>query len=101
MLPMHHQYRNFDMVPISNSALKYIKDYVRYRNNQEPYLFPGDKRETHMACRTAQDIVNRLFRRAGIGNARARNIRYRTIQQLRKLRVSGAEIKIQVDSEIS
>ncbi len=92
---------NIDMVPISNSTLKYIKDYIHYRNNQEPYLFPGDKPETHMACRTVQSIVNRLFRRAGIANTRARNIRYRTIQQLRKLRVSGAEIKIQVDSGIS
>lgn len=92
---------NFDLVPIGNYALKYIKDYIRYRDNQEPYLFPGDKRETHMACRTAQGIVNRLFRKAGIPNARARNIKYRTIQQLRKLGVSGAEIKVQVDSGIS
>ena len=92
---------NVDLVPISNCALKYIKDYIRYRDNQEPYLFPGDKRKTHMAYRTAQGIVNRLFRRAGIPNARARNIKYRTIQQLRKLGVSGTEIKVQVDSEIS
>jgi len=91
---------NFDLVPIGNCALKYIKDYIRYRDNQEPYLFLGDKHETHMACRTAQDIVNRLFRKAGISNARTRNIKYRTIQQLRKFGVSGAEIKIQVDSEI-
>jgi len=89
---------NFDLVPISNCALNYIKDYIRYRNNQEQYLFPGDKHETHMACRTAQGIINRLFRKAGIPNARSRSIRYRTIQQLRKLGLSGAEIKVQVDS---
>ncbi len=92
---------NVDLVPISDHALKYIKDYLQYRDNQEPYLFPGNKSETHMAYRTAQSIVNRLFRRAGIQNARARNIKYRTIQQLRKLGVSGAEIKTQVDPETS
>ena len=61
---------NFDLVPISNYALNYIKDYIRYRNNQEPYLFPDEKHETHIACRTAQGIVNKLFRKAGIPNAR-------------------------------
>lgn len=92
---------NFDLVPVSNTALNYIKDYIQYRGNQEPYLFPGDKPDSHMANRTAQGIVNRLFQRARMPDARARNIKYRTIQQLRKIGASGREIKAQIDSETS
>ena len=92
---------NFDLVPVSNTALNYIKDYIQYRGNQEPYLFPGDKPDSHMANRTAQGIVNRLFQRARMPDARVRNIKYRTIQLLRKIGASGREIKAQIDSETS
>ena len=90
---------NSYLVPISGSALKSIKDYIHDRNNQERYLFPGKEPNTHMAARTAEGIIITLFRRAGLPDARARNLRYRTIQQLRKMGAAGVEIKAQIDFE--
>ncbi len=93
-----HVEGDFDRVPTGSNTLTAIKDYIRYRNSQEQYLFPGNKQNTHIAYRTAQGIIYKLFKKAELLDTRARNIRCRTIQQLRKLKVSGEEIKLQVDS---
>lgn len=85
-----------DLLPISSIAFKSIRDYVRYRGNQEPYLFTGEKANTHIAVRTAQGTVEKLFKRAGLPDARARSARHRAIWQLRKVGLSGDEIKAQI-----
>ena len=88
-----------EMVPVNGFTLKCTKDYLHYRNRGEPYLFPGEKHGTHIAHRTAEALVHRLFRRAELPDARARSLRYRTIQQLRKIGISGEDMKAQLESE--
>ena len=82
-----------DFVPVEDEVLRGIKDYLESRDTDSQYIFPGKLPDTPMAARTAQGIMKRLFRRAGVPDAHIHTLRHTAGYQMRKAKAPLEDIQ--------
>ena len=81
------------LVPIEEPVMQAIQDYRFSRRDNGPYLFPGKGPGTHMARRTAEDIIRKLCRRAGFPDVSVHTFRHTAATQLLKLGATLRDIQ--------
>jgi len=77
-------------VPIEDEVLRIIKEWISAQSPNGRFVFPGKGEDSPMAPRTAQTIIKRLCRQAGLPDAHVHTLRHTAGYQLRR---GGAPIE--------
>ena len=79
-----------EMVPVEDLVLQAVKDYLGTRRDDNPYLFPGKARGTHVSKGEMGSVIRAMARRAGLVGVHPHTLRHTAGAVLREM---GADIR--------
>lgn len=79
-----------EMVPVEDLVLQAVKDYLATRHDDNPYLFPGKARGTHISKGEMASVIRAMARRAGLVGVHPHTLRHTAGAVLREM---GADIR--------